>query len=38
VIYQRLKEFYEDMVQHLHLENNILYPKVKEIEQHLLGV
>jgi regulator of cell morphogenesis and NO signaling len=38
VIYHRLKEFYEDMVQHLHLENNILYPKVKEIEQRLLGV
>ena len=38
VIYHRLEEFYEDMVQHLHLENNILYPKVKEIEQRLLGV
>jgi len=38
VIYHRLQEFYEDMIQHMHLENNILYPKVKEIEQRLLGV
>ena len=38
VIYHRLEEFHEDMIQHMHLENNILYPKVKEIEQRLLGV
>jgi regulator of cell morphogenesis and NO signaling len=38
VIYHRLQEFYDDMIQHMHLENNILYPKMKEIEQRLLGV
>jgi regulator of cell morphogenesis and NO signaling len=38
VIFYRLQEFYDDMIQHMHLENNILYPKVKEIEQQLLSV
>ena len=37
VIYHRLEELHEDMIQHMHLENNILYPKLKEIEQRLLG-
>ena len=36
VLYHKLKEFHEDMVQHKHLENNILFPKAIEIEQQLL--
>ena len=36
VIYQKLKEFDQDMVQHKHLENNILFPKAIEIEKELL--
>jgi len=37
VVYHKLREFYDDMVQHIHLENNILYPKVIETERQLLG-
>ena len=36
VIYQKLKELDQDMVQHKHLENNILFPKVVEMERVLL--
>jgi regulator of cell morphogenesis and NO signaling len=36
VIYRKLKEFDDDMVQHKHLENNILFPKAIEIEKELL--
>jgi regulator of cell morphogenesis and NO signaling len=36
VIYHKLKEFDADMVQHKHLENNILFPKVLEMEKSLL--
>ena len=36
VIYHRLKEFHGDLVQHKHLENNILYPKAKSLEKELL--
>lgn len=36
VIYNKLKEFDADMVQHKHLENNILFPKVLEMEKSLL--
>jgi regulator of cell morphogenesis and NO signaling len=36
VIYQRLKEFDADLVQHKHLENNILFPKVRTMEKELL--
>jgi len=36
VIYHKLKEFDTDMVQHKHLENNILFPKVMQMEQELL--
>jgi regulator of cell morphogenesis and NO signaling len=38
VIFHRLRELHDDMLQHMHLENNILYPKAKEIEQQLLGL
>jgi regulator of cell morphogenesis and NO signaling len=36
VIYQKLNELDQDMVQHKHLENNILFPKVVEMERLLL--
>ena len=37
VIYHQLKEFHDDLIQHMHLENNILYPQAKKIEQELLN-
>ena len=36
VIYHKLKEVDADLVQHKHLENNILYPKALEMEKSLL--
>jgi regulator of cell morphogenesis and NO signaling len=36
VIYHKLQEFDTDMVQHKHLENNVLFPKVRIMEQELL--
>jgi regulator of cell morphogenesis and NO signaling len=36
VIYNKLKEFDADLVQHKHLENNILFPKVVQMELELL--
>lgn len=36
VIYHKLKEVDADLVQHKHLENNILYPKVIAMEKELL--
>jgi regulator of cell morphogenesis and NO signaling len=36
VIYHKLREFHDDMVQHKHLENNILIPRATEIENELL--
>lgn len=36
VIYNKLKEFDADLVQHKHLENNILFPKALEMEKSLL--
>lgn len=36
VIYHKLKEFDADLVQHKHLENNILFPKVLQMEKELL--
>ena len=38
VIYRKLKEFDADLVQHKHLENNILFPKVLEMEKSLLQI
>lgn len=35
VLYNELKEFEEDLHVHIHLENNILYPKAKELEERL---
>jgi len=36
VLYHKLKEFHNDLVQHKHLEKNILFTRAIEIEQQLL--
>lgn len=36
VSYAKLKEFEDDLHQHIHLENNILFPKTAELENRLL--
>jgi regulator of cell morphogenesis and NO signaling len=38
VIYHKLKEFDNDLIQHKHLENNILFPKALEMEKTLLNL
>ncbi len=37
VLFAKLKEFEEDLHQHIHLENNILFPKAIELEKELLN-
>jgi len=37
VAFSLLKEFEEDLHQHIHLENNILFPKAEAIEHKLVG-
>lgn len=37
VFYFKLNEFQDDLHQHIHLENNILFPKAKELERELLA-
>ena len=32
-----LREFEEDLHRHIHLENNILFPKAKGVERELRG-
>ena len=34
-LYSKLKEFEDDLHQHVHLENNILFPKARYIESRL---
>jgi regulator of cell morphogenesis and NO signaling len=36
VLFGKLKEFEDDLHRHIHLENNILFPKAIEMEQALL--
>ncbi|MFL5739135.1 MAG: DUF542 domain-containing protein [Flavisolibacter sp.] len=36
VIYRKLREFHDDMAQHKHLENNVLFPRAIEMEKELL--
>jgi regulator of cell morphogenesis and NO signaling len=36
VLYHKFKEYDADLVQHKHLENNILFPKVAQMEKELL--
>ncbi|TWI83090.1 regulator of cell morphogenesis and NO signaling [Lacibacter cauensis] len=35
VLYAKLKEFEDDLHTHIHLENNILFPKAKQLEQQV---
>jgi regulator of cell morphogenesis and NO signaling len=37
VLYQELNEFENDLHRHIHLENNILFPKAIELEKKLIG-
>lgn len=37
VTYQKLDEFENDLRQHIHLENNILFPRAIELEEQLSG-
>ena len=36
VVFQKLRELDNDLEQHKHLENNILFPRVTEMERELL--
>ncbi len=36
-LYSKLEEFQNDLFQHIHLENNILFPKAMVLENELLG-
>ena len=36
-LYAKLDEFEQDLHQHIHLENNILHPKAKQLEQTLMN-
>ena len=35
--YEALEVFEQDLHQHIHLENNLLFPKAAALEEHLLG-
>ena len=35
VLFQNLKGFQEDLHKHVHLENNILFPKALDLEKRL---
>jgi len=37
VLYAKLQEFENDLHQHVHLENNILFPKAIKLEEALLA-
>jgi regulator of cell morphogenesis and NO signaling len=37
VTFKELQEFEADLLQHVHLENNILFPRAIELERQLLG-
>ena len=34
VTYQKLREFEDDLHKHVHLENNILFPKAAQLEEN----
>ena len=38
VLFHKLNEFEKDLHQHIHLENNILFPATIELEKELLGL
>jgi len=35
-LYHKLEEFTNDLFQHIHLENNILFPKVRKLENEIM--
>jgi regulator of cell morphogenesis and NO signaling len=37
ILYEKLKEFETNLLMHVHLENNILFPKAIQIEKDLLS-
>ncbi|HEU5292109.1 MAG TPA: iron-sulfur cluster repair di-iron protein [Cyclobacteriaceae bacterium] len=37
VLFAKLKEFQQDLHQHIHLENNILFPKALKLEEELIA-
>ncbi|HEU4608475.1 MAG TPA: hemerythrin domain-containing protein, partial [Chitinophagaceae bacterium] len=37
-LFDKMKEFENDLFTHIHLENNILFPKAIAIEEELAGV
>jgi regulator of cell morphogenesis and NO signaling len=37
-LFQKLKEFEDNMFKHIHLENNILFPKTEALEQELASI
>jgi len=37
LLYMKLEEFEHDLHQHIHLENNILFPKAEQLERELLN-
>jgi regulator of cell morphogenesis and NO signaling len=36
-LYSKLEEYQNDLFQHIHLENNILFPKAIQFEKELLS-
>ncbi len=38
VLYNELKEFEDDLHVHIHLENNILFPKASELEKEIINI
>ena len=36
-LYAKLEEYQDDLFEHIHLENNILFPKAIKLEQELIG-
>jgi len=37
VLYGRLNDFISDFYMHIHLDNNILFPKARAIEERWMG-
>jgi regulator of cell morphogenesis and NO signaling len=37
-LYEALAAFEKDLHQHIHLENNLLFPRAVEVEKQLMGV
>ncbi|HEV8082025.1 MAG TPA: hemerythrin domain-containing protein [Chitinophagaceae bacterium] len=35
-LFEKMKEFEQDLIQHIHLENNILFPKAVQLEEDLV--